>query len=105
MAKWIILFIFLLAFPVAAYATNNTSDEAMQSWVKQNFGFEVPNPQISQDWKTMPMINNCDYEWSLQWKDARFEVKDTNQNHYTVSYDGEKLTLDFSKTFNGFFRS
>jgi hypothetical protein len=101
MYKWIIALIFIISFPCAAFAQDNTS--AMQTWVQQQFGINVPNPAISRSWEKMPGLKSCDYEWSLRWKDARFEVKDTNENLYRLSYDGDTMTLDFTRDFNGFF--
>lgn len=103
MAKWLIVIIFILAFPFAAFAQDDTT--VMQTWIQQKFGIYVPDPSISQDWKSMPMADGCDYEWHLRWKDVKFEVKDNNEDYYRLSYDGSKLTLDFTRDFNWFFGS
>lgn len=108
MAKWIIAIIFIIIFPCAAFALDNAQDNTtvMQTWIQQNFGIQIPTPpEISRSWEKMPMINSCDYQWSLKWKDATFEVKDNNDNHYRVTYDGSTLTVDFTRDFNGFFGS
>jgi hypothetical protein len=102
MSKWIIAIIFIIVFPFAAFADDNT---VMQTWIQQKFGILIPDPKISQDWKSMPMINGCDYEWSVQWKDAIFQVKDQNENYYRVYYQNDRLTLDFKRAFNEFFGS
>jgi hypothetical protein len=107
MAKWFIAILFLISFPFAAFAQNDAA--VMQTWVSQNFGInipfgiKIPDPEIKQDWKALPVVNGCNYEWSVQWNDAKFQIKDGNDNHYRVSYQDNTLTVDFIRDFNGFF--
>jgi len=103
MSKWIIAIIFIIVFPFAAHAQDDT--KIMETWIQQNFGIQVPHVEISQSWKSMPMINGCDYEWSVQLKVARFQIKDQNENYYRIYYQNDTLTLDFKRDFNGFFGS
>ena len=99
MAKWFLAIIFLAVFPFAAFAQDDAA--VMQTWVQQKFG--IHNPEISQAWKSMPVVSNCDYEWYVRWNDARFQIKDNNENYYRVSYQGDTLTLDFKRDFNMIF--
>ena len=101
MAKWFITIIFIIIFSFAAYAQDDA--KIMETWVQQNFGIQVPHVEISQSWNSVPMINGCDYEWSVRWKDAKFQIKDQNDNYYRVYYQGETLTLDFKRDFNWIF--
>jgi len=105
MSKWVIVIVFLMVFPFAAYAQNNTQDKAMDLWIKQTFGIDVPRPEISQSWKSFPVAYGCNYEWHVRLNDARVQIKDGNDNYYRLSYQGNTLTLDFKRDFFGFFGS
>ena len=103
MAKWILAIIFLTAFPFTVFGQDRTQDKAVQTWINEKFGIQLPDPEIRHSWSNMPMVIGCDYEWSIRWNDARFEIKDGNENHYRVSYKNDTLTVDFTREFNGFF--
>jgi hypothetical protein len=108
MAKWIAVIIFLLIFPFAAYAQIKPitkDDTSMDKWIEQKLGVHIPEIGLSQDWKSMPVVGSCQYEWHVQWKDAKFEIKDGNENYYRVYYQGNTFTMDFKRDFNGFFSS
>jgi hypothetical protein len=109
MAKWIAVFIFLLIFPIAAYAQVapivKENIVPMDRWVEQKLGVQFPYLGICQDWKSMPVVGSCQYEWHVKWNDAKFQIMDFNENYYRVYYQGNTFTMDFKRDFNVSFGS
>jgi len=79
--------------------------DTMEAWVKDKFGIEVPRLEISQDWKTYTLVDNCkglgtvEYQWYVRWNDARFQVKDKDENFYRLYYLDQTLYLDYKRDF------
>lgn len=106
MTKWLAIFIFLAVFPFAAYAQIDPivkDDISMEKWVEQKFGLQVPNIGLSQDWNSLSIVGDCQYAWHIQWNNAKFQIKDGNENYYRVYYQDNMFTMDFKRDFNGFF--
>ena len=103
MKKWFIVLLIIMAIPFAAYAQVNTPDKAMQAWAQQTFGIPSVNPEIGQDWNSLPMLSGCDYEWHINSKDAMIQIKDRNDNYYRLLFQDNTFTVDFMKAFSGSF--
>lgn len=84
---------------------NTCFAQTMEAWVKDKFGIEVPRLEITQDWKTYTLVDNCkelgtvEYQWHIRWNDMRFQVKDRDENFYRLYYLDQTLYLDYKRDF------
>jgi hypothetical protein len=105
MTKWLIIFMFLVIFPFAAYAQIDPvaqDSTSMGKWIAQTLGVPIPELKLGQDWAGMPIIGG-QYEWNVSLGDMKFQIKDNNENYYRVYYQDNTFTMDFKHDFNGFF--
>lgn len=94
--KWIV--IFLIVFPFAAYA----QEDKMETWAREKFGLNVPHLEIGQQWKAVPLVSGCDYEWHVRWNDAKIQIRDKNEDFYRIYWANNTLFVDFKRDFCGF---
>jgi len=89
--EYSLILAFLLAFCFGAVAETNT----MEAWAEQKFGLTVP--KLEEGWKTLSGSN--EYEWYVRWKDAKFQIRDKDENFYRVYWQNGMLYLDYKRDF------
>ena len=79
-----------------SYGVVAQESDTMEAWVENQLHIKVP--KIGITWESISP--SLAYNWSLRWRDIRFQLRDRNDNLYRLYYQGDKLYLDYKREFD-----